>query len=388
MKKLTKTLIIVLIIVSIILTGAITILLIETKNSISTNENEFIDIQLVTDLYDAYPIGYQLDVLKENIDGIVITSSDENVVKIIDNKAVTISKGKATITANIKNNHKSIDINVTDLYTLPDTNSENKPILNKTICNQEEAHMLDNVLERKIQEAGYNTRAGVVEAARFLCLQFPYRIPYFAESGRLDTTLKTSICDGEGRYYHKGLYLSEDKYMHIYKSKYGPKYWGQYFKEDTTDDHSKDQEYLQGLLKTSDIGTDLYLMKRPNGLDCSGFVTWCYYNGGFDLGDMGAGGPNTYGTSQLGERVNISNELLKSNRIKCGDIVGYSGHDGIVVGVEDDFIWIADNLITGTKVKRYERNVESFNSLGKESFKYFNLMDDVYVDMGNYTPMW
>ena len=60
----------------------------------------------------------------------------------------------------------------------------------------------------------------------------------------------------------------------------------------------------------------------------------------------------------------------------------------IVVGVEEDCIWIADTIITGTKVTRYERNVESFSRLGKESFQYFMLMDDEYKIDGNYTPMW
>ena len=393
MKKLTNILIIILIVLSLALAGTIGYLFIGLKSepveNIKEDENiPQIEIEMISDLYPAYPIGYELNVLMQDIDGITITSSNENVAKIINNKVITTGKGTASITASINEISKTIDINVTDLYTLPDEDSESKPILTKTICTQQEAHMLDEVLERKIKEAGYGTRAGVVAAARFLILEFPYRLAYFSESGRLDTTTTSTVSDGEGRYYHKGLYLSEDKYDDIEKSIYGPKYWGLYFKEDTTDDHSQDQEYLQGLLKVSDIGTNLYLMKRPNGLDCSGYVSWCYLNGGFDLGDIGAGGPDTFGTSQLGERVNITNELLQSDRIKCGDIAGFAGHDGIVIGVDDNYIWIADNIITGTKVARYERNVESFNTLGENSFKYFNLMDDVYIHDGNYTKIW
>ena len=92
--------------------------------------------------------------------------------------------------------------------------------------------------------------------------------------------------------------------------------------------------------------------------------------------------------TDLGELVYISNDLLQSDRIKAGDLVGYPSHVGIVIGVEDDYIWIADTLITGLKVTRYERNVESFNALGKDAFTYFMLMDDEYVEDGNYTPMW
>lgn len=392
MRKTTNILIIILIIITLVLSFLLGYLFFgldaQDNENIESNEVDHFDIELISDIYPAYPIGYELNVLLSDIDGIVISSSNENVAKIINNQVVTKGKGTTTITASINDDSKSIDITVTDLYTLPDEDSESKSILTTTICTTQEAQMLDEILERKINEAGYGTRAGVVAAARFLILEFPYRIAYFSESGRLDTTITDKVSDGEGRYYHKGLYLSEDKYDDIQASIYGPKYWGLYFKDDTTDDHSQDAEYLQGLLQTSDIGTDLYLMKRPNGLDCSGFVSWCYLNGGFDLGDMGAGGPDTYGTAQLGERVNITDELLQSDRIKCGDIAGFAGHDGIVIGVDENYIWIADNLITGTKVARYERNVESFNALGEDSFKYFNLMDDVYKEDGNYTNMW
>ena len=129
-------------------------------------------------------------------------------------------------------------------------------------------------------------------------------------------------------------------------------------------------------------------MKRPNGLDCGGFVSWCYYNAGYDFGDMGAGGPGSYGMSMLGERVSITDELLQSDRIKAGDLCGFTGHVGIVIGVEEDYIWIADTIRTGTKVRRYERNVESFNELGDDAFTYFMLMDEEYLEDGNYTEMW
>ena len=92
--------------------------------------------------------------------------------------------------------------------------------------------------------------------------------------------------------------------------------------------------------------------------------------------------------SILGERVSITDELLKSDRIKAGDLCGFIGHVGIVIGVEDDYIWIADTIRSGTKVRRYERNVESFNALGEDSFTYFMLMDSEYLEDGNYTPMW
>lgn len=377
-----KKLILLSILILVSITGC------SNNQDIDTNtiETQEIDIKFIDDLYPAYPVGYELDILV-NSDNIQLSSSNNNIASIENNKVVTKAPGLAIITASSSTQVKTQEIIVTDLYTLEDP-SQDKPILKETICTTQQAHMLDDVLERKIKDAGYQTRAGVVEAARFLSLQFPYKITYMSESGRLDNTTGTPVTDGEGRYYHKGLFLSEDKFDILGIGYYGRATWGQYFEEDDSDDHSKDEQYLTGLLTTSDIGTHLYLSKRPNGLDCSGFIAWCYYNGGFDFGDMGAGGPSTYGMSDLGELVYINDELLKSDRIKAGDLVGFAGHVGIVIGVEDDCIWIADTLITGIKVTKYERNVESFNQLGENSFKYFMLMDSEYQDDGNYTPMW
>ena len=408
MKKL-NTLIIIFIVVFVITAGTISFLLFKEKPAVQTSTtttNEIIEnkdavevadpqpkqdkeitLEFVSDLYPAYPIGYELDILVNNDADITMSSSNENVASIVNNKVVTKAPGMVNITASYNDQKISQEIIITDLYTIEDINP-NKPFLKETICSSKQAHLLDDVLERKIEDAGYKTRAGVVAAARFLSLQFPYKLAYMSESGRLDNTTGTAVSDGEGRYYHKGLFLSEDKFDILGNSIFGRATWGQFFEEDDSDDHSKDEEYLSGLLTTSDIGTHLYLSKRPNGLDCSGFIAWCYYNGGFDFGDMGAGGPSTYGMSDLGELVYINDELLKSDRIKAGDLVGFAGHVGIVIGVEKDYIWIADTLITGLKVTKYERNVESFNQLGENSFKYFMLMDSEYQNDGNYTQMW
>ena len=394
MKRFKIVLIVLISVLLICIFGGLTYLSIEDRKQKEEErlQEEIIEntnkIQFVDDLLVAYPIGNKLDVLKEHYPEIELTSTDDNVCKIVDDMVITTGKGYATIVASINDNSKSIDVRVTDLYTLPDYDSANKPFLKETICDEEEAHMLDDVLEAKINEAGYGTRAGVVAAARFLSLEFPYKLAYFSESGRLDTYNGNRICDGEGRYYHSGLFLSEDKFNSLEATVYGPAYWGQFFDEDDSDDHSLDEYYLYDGFEPSDIGSHLYLSKRPNGLDCSGYVSWCYLNGGFDFGDMGAGGPGSYGMTDLGEMVYISNDLLQSDRIKAGDLVGLVAHIGIVIGVEDDYIWIADTLVSGLKVTRYKRSVESFEELGEDAFKYFILMDSEYLEDGNYTPMW
>jgi len=344
------------------------------------------------DFYPFYPVDQivALDlstVIAGTGDPIEVVSSDPDVASILGGDILCKSPGTTTITVSSGDVKESFPITVTDLYTLPEEDSSKKPFLKETICTEEEAHMLDEVLERKIEEAGYQTRAGVVAAARFLALEFPYKLAYFSESGRLDPASAVQI-DGEGRYYHKGLYLSEDKFADISISRYGPAYWGQFFLEDTTDDHSLDDYYLYDGFVPADIGSKMYLMKRPNGLDCSGHVSWCYYNGGFDLGDLGAGGPGSHGMTELGELVMIDEELLKSDRIKAGDLVGMAAHIGIVIGVDEEHIWISDNLVSGLKNTCYDRTMESFEQLGSNSWKYFILMDSEYKEDGNYTPMW
>lgn len=69
---------------------------------------------------------------------------------------------------------------------------------------------------------GLNTRAAVVEAARFMTLEFSKRIPYFAENGRLSL----NGIDAEGRYYKSGMFLNESRYTSVKKSMYGPAAWG------------------------------------------------------------------------------------------------------------------------------------------------------------------
>ena len=360
-------------------------------NIADLESGQLLSININNIFYPLYPIGAQIDLNLQFIclgDVPVQRISFDPEVAVIENDAIiTKAPGTALIRIGDDKVFEDITITVTDLYTLPEPDSSLKPFLTTTICDSAEAKLLDEVLALKISEAGYQTRAGVVAAARFLALEFPYKLAYFSESGRLDPTSRVT-CDGEGRYYHQGLYLSEDKYADISASVYGPKYWGLFFREDNSDDHSLDDYYLSGGFVPADIGSYLYLSKRPNGLDCSGHVSWCYLNGGFDFGDLGAGGPGSHGMSELGEFVYISDELLQSDRIKAGDLIGCAGHIGIVIGVDEQHIWISDANTSGLKNTCFERNVASFEEQEKDVWKYFMLMDSEYLEDGNYTPMW
>lgn len=234
------------------------------KNNIKMIKGESvkIDITLIT--------------MGEPEESVTYKSEDESIAKIEDGKIIGVNDGKTII--NISDNYgnsETINVEVTSLITTPQINNS-KPFIRNMQYTQDEAKILDEYLFYQIDEAGYGTRAGVVAAARFLSLEFKYRIPYFVENGRLTHfNHQRPYADGEGRYYHRGLFLSKDKFADLEKSSAGPAMWGAYIREWSTDN---------GLM--------------PNGLDCSGFVCWCMINGGFDkIGDIGGGlseGRNTY----------------------------------------------------------------------------------------------
>ena len=132
--------------------------------------------------YPFYPVGEKIDLNCDlltfgNDETLRFTSSDENVAFVRDHKIVTNSPGTATITVSSQGASDSIDVEVTNLYTLIDTDSMDKPILHETICNNEENRKLDKVLEMKITEAGY-VPVAVTDSLEARDPRFALQIPY------------------------------------------------------------------------------------------------------------------------------------------------------------------------------------------------------------------
>ena len=225
------------------------------------------------------------------------------------------------------------------------------------------------ILKSKIESVGgYGTRAAVVEAIRFLMLDFPYQVEYFFENGRVDGGMHNA--DGEGRYYHRGLYLHEYKFKDLKYSYAGPAIWG------------------CPLKNFEDWGTVFKKGQyKPNGLDCSGFVSWSIVNGGYDPGDKGAG-DNLEDTNEIndigGEKADTSVELFKSGKVKAGDLLGIWGHIAIIAGIDDEHVYVAESLWTfgGPVINTY-----TFEEATKE-FVQTVLLDDYYEKDGLYTDMW
>lgn len=292
--------------------------------------------------------------------------SDTEALKIENNKFIGLKKGDVTVTAKIGN--KSVDaiVHVMSSLVVPnvETNSK-KDYIPCEAYTEEEEKLLDAALKDRVNTAGYGTRAGVVAAAIFLGLEFEYRIPYFFESGRLVNHSGARHVDGEGRYYHEGLYLTTANYAELEPGAtyVGPKPWGCKLKNGTS--------------KYGYVAGRMY----PNGLDCSGFISWTLLNGGFDVGDVGAG-DNTYRDDDLydlGEKRTLTMDMLNGDEIKPGDLIAYWGHMAMVIDRDENNIYIAESLpmTKGVIIKKYTK------AKAKQIFVNVMLMDEVYKSDGN-----
>ena len=299
-------------------------------------------------------------------------NSGNNDVAIVDGNGLITGKsnGKTTIIIqNKKEAKKEVNVVVTRLIKEMDPAAK-RDYFTCNMLNDEEANLLDDILFDRVNRAGYGTRAGVLAAARFLTLESTYEVPYFYENGRLENYEPYKHVDGEGRYYHRGLYLSPRKTKEITASFVGPVMWG-----------CKLQNYTDwgGVYVTGEL--------YPNGLDCSGFVTWALLNGGFDVGDVGAGiEPNHKDVTDLGEIVYLSDELMASGRVKAGDLIGLDGHAAILIGWDENNYYIAESLNTtkGVVATTVKRSDLVHNSI----YRYVVLMDGVYKEQGNYNSYW
>ncbi len=335
------------------------------------NDKEEIDIKIKNEeiylaLNDSITINYTLigDLEKE----INFFSLDENIARVNDEGLITgCREGVTSVFLLIGDFKREIKVTVTNLINIkPKEPNNNKQLLSCERYSKEENDLLDKILESRINEAGLGTRGGAIAAARFLTLEFPYKISYFSENGRLETNNITYYVDGEGRYYHKGLYLHASRFDKIIKSLRGPNIWG------------------------CNIYMNVVEANRRNGLDCSGFITWVLVNGGFDPGDVGAGITNYKDITDLGDKINIK-EALNNNSLKVGDLLSgpnlNGGHIAILIGIKDDKYFVAESLwgvggTFGVVLKTYNKNnMDSY-------FKWQINMDNFYQLEGDYDNYW
>ena len=125
-------------------------------------------------------------------------------------------------------------------------------------------------------------------------------------------------------------------------------------------------------------------------MTCSGFVSWCLYNGGVPLGDVGAGDTSGYDDeySDFGERVWLDEEVMRSGILQVGDLIGCDGHIAIIAGFDENNIYIAEALGKGIVMEVRERYREVWQC---GDYTYAMLMGDIYAKhngKGNVTEMW
>ena len=359
-------------------TGGYNIELKNLFNIVSTTENVVINgiksIALESEkIYLALDETMKLNTIIETVGNadtsLIWNTSNSEIVSVENGEITGLKTGEANITVYSKNNKSyTTRIIVTDLIK-PMILNDNKTVVPCNVYTEEEAAILDDILKTRIEMKGEGTRAALIETIRFLTLSFEYKIPYFFENGRLKNYATIRYVDGEGRYYKKGLYLSESKKTDILASFAGPSIWGCPLT-------NYDDSYGWG------IG-----VKYPNGLDCSGFVTWALFNAGIDIGDIGAGiAFEVNDLSDVGEMHELTYEFANSGNFKVGDIIARDGHTALIAGIDEEYIYIAESLLKGVRIEKF--SYKDKNSKLYRLYGYINKLDNIYNSDGLYENMW
>jgi len=316
-------------------------------------------------LGESFNIDAKLDYVGDVDTKIIYKSSNPGVISIDENGIITaVGEGTSKISVYSSNKmEESFDITSTGLIRVP-TLDNNKPIVPCNAHPKEQVEILDDILKSRVEEAGIGTRAAVAVAARFLTLEFPYKVPYFYENGRLTG----NGVEGEGRYYKQGLYLGVEKQNQIKTRMAGPASWGCPLMNYEDDGYRKPNTYY------------------ANGLDCSGYVTWVLVQAGLDLGDIGAGSSYERDYTDIGILRYNSYDLLHSGEVKVGDLIGWDGHIAIIAAMSDTNIYVTESLLPGVILDEYDYSSPYSNFYSR--YDYIIDMTNNYKGDGNLKNMW
>ncbi len=244
----------------------------------------------------------------------------------------SITNGNVKLTTN-NNDTYQIPCNISDqlVYHFVYDADNTKPYMNCNTYTSEDRITLDNKLKKAIEDAGYGTRAGVVEAARFMVGAMTHKIRYLGPKKDIPEL---------GRYFYKGLNIGKSGA------------WG------------------------------CTVSGWVQGLDCTNFVEWAFYQNGIRT------------NSFKNERSEIINVI---DKVKVGDLV-YTpenvskdkcrnttclDHVGIIIGIDDNYIYVAEQTAWGTRVNKKDKHNLPKNGEEFSLVHFYNYSSD-----GNLTSMW
>ena len=270
-------------------------------------------------------------------------SSDPNVAIVSDGVVTGLQGGETLITASSGSVRASIKIKVkivttSDIYTFKyPENQMSKPLMGCNTYTAADRTRLEDQLKRAIERVGYGTRAGVVEAARFLVGALDYRVPYVGpKKAEVDPTRQLGI------YPRVGLNIGN------YQG------WG------------------------------CQVSGWRQGMDCNNFVIWAFKQNGITINDYYSTN-NTYPSRQVVNQIRPGDLMLSPCYSSCRFEGQVFSHVGIVIGVDETKIYIAEATtgdINSIVISPYEKN----NMPEKYKFATARLYN--YPAEGKLTDMW
>lgn len=236
---------------------------------------------------------------------------------------------RATVEINSNGLKGKVNCNINNklVYQFVYDSGNTKPFIKCNSYNANDRTRLENILKQAVSEAGYGTRAGVVEAARFLVGGLEYKIPYLGPKSH-DSRL--------GRYNQVGLNIANNTG------------WGCSFSDWT------------------------------QGIDCTNFVAWAFIQAGLKVNGV-------YSTTNVYKIRDVV------DRLQVGDLLLTPGEDrefthvGIIIGIDSSSIYVAEATtgnINAVVTTRMDKN--NLPTSGK--FSKARLYE--YQENGNVTNMW
>lgn len=195
----------------------------------------------------------------------------------------------------IDNTKKTVKCSIKDKLPYHFEANNDKPLYTSGFCGKisdAENQKLNNMLYEIINDVGMGTRAGVVEAGRFLMGNIPFIVTYQGHSGN--------------NIYTSGLHFGTETNS-----------WG--------------------CRKNGHI----------NGMDCTGFMNWPFNTNGIKRTYSNAPQPVAGNI----DKIRVGDVLLSYDASKQAIYGRPFGHDEIIIGIDDEYIYTLSNGLTKTSKK-------------------------------------